>query len=61
MKTTTKKPVGTIKKSASASASASGSAHTGISSTKNKKTKKSLDDPPVEQENEKELSEEEYI
>lgn len=61
MKTSTKKPVGTIKKSASASGSASGSAHTGISSTKSKKTKKSLDDPPVEQENEKELSEEEYI
>ena len=58
-KTSTKKPIGTIKKSASASAS--GSAHTGISSTKSKKTKKSLDDPPVEQENEKELSEEEYI
>ena len=61
--TSTKKPVGTIKKSASASASASasGSAHTGLSSTKSKKTKKGVEEPPTEQENEKELSEEEYM
>lgn len=58
-KTITKKPVGTIKKSASASASAS--EHTGLTSTKSKKTKKSLEEHPTEQENEKELSEEEYI
>lgn len=59
--TSTKKPVGTIKKSASASASASGSAHTGLSSSKSKKTKKGVEEPPMEQENEKELSEEEYM
>lgn len=58
-KTSSKKPVGTIKKSASASASAS--AHTGLSSTKSKKTKKSSEEPPTEKENDKELSEEEYI
>lgn len=57
MKTTTKKPVGMIKKSASAS----GSSHTAVSLSKSKKTKKSLEEPPIEQENEKELSEEEYI
>ena len=51
-----KKPVGTIKKSAS------GSAHSGVSSsTKSKKPKKTVEEPPTEQENEKELSEEEYI
>jgi hypothetical protein len=60
-KTSTKKPIGTIKKSASASASASGSSHTAVSSSKSKKTKKSLDEHTTEQENEKELSEEEYI
>ncbi len=58
-KTSTKKPVGTIKKSASVTAT--GSAHTGVTSTKSKKTKKSLEEPPTEQENEKELSEEEYL
>jgi hypothetical protein len=55
--TTTKKPVGTIKKSASVS----GSSHTGLSSSKSKKTKKCVEEPPTEQENEKELSEEEYM
>lgn len=59
IKTSTKKPVGTIKKSSSASAS---QAHTAVSaSSKSKKTKKTLEEPPMEQENEKELSEEEYI
>lgn len=66
-KTSSKKPVGTIKKAAAAAAGAAAAAaaggtaaHTTVSS-KSKKPKKNLEEPPIEQENENELSEEEYL